>query len=176
MLTASSSGSSASFIVPNATFIVELAIFLVVLGLAAKFILPSLHRVRDERAGILRGGVSVSEAARAEAARLESERIAVLDRARASARALLEEASKSVDELVEDARARGRVEHDRRVVAAAARTEEERQHLHAAVMEGAVGLVVTAAERIVGEGFDASRHRDLIAAELADVDASTSGG
>ena len=55
MLTASSSGSSASFLVPNATFIVELAIFLIIFGLVAKFIVPSLRRVLDERAGYRAG-------------------------------------------------------------------------------------------------------------------------
>jgi F-type H+-transporting ATPase subunit b len=176
VLTASSSGSNASFLVPNATFIVELAVFIFVLGVVAKFILPSLRHVLDERAGILSGGVSVSDAARAKAARLEGERSAALDEARQRARAILEETMRAVDGLVDEARARGQVEHDRLVVDAAARIDEERQRARETVMAQAVELVVTAAERIVGGGLDVSRHRAIIATELAEADAARRHG
>jgi F-type H+-transporting ATPase subunit b len=172
VLTASSSGSSASFLVPNATFIVELAIFLIIFGLVAKFIVPSLRRVLDERAGILSGGVTVTDAARAEAARLDRERSALLDDARQRARAVLEAATREVDGLIDDARARGQVEHDRLVVEAAARIDDEHRRVHELVMGQAVELVVTAAERIVGGGLEANRHRATIAAELAEADAA----
>jgi F-type H+-transporting ATPase subunit b len=172
VLTASSSGSSASFLVPNATFIVELAIFLVILGLVAKFIIPSLRRVLDERAGILSGGVTVTDAARADAVRLGRERSAILDDARQRARAVLEAATREVEGLIEDARARGQVEHDRLVVEAAARIDDEQRRVHELVMGQAVELVVTAAERIVGGGLEANRHRATIAAELAEADAA----
>ena len=172
MLTASSSGSSASFLVPNATFIVELVIFLIILGLVAKFIIPSLNRVLDERAGILSGGITVTDAARAEAVRLGRERSAILDDARQRARAVLEAATREVDGLIDDARARGQVEHDRLVVEAAARIDDEHRRVHELVMGQAVELVVTAAERIVGGGLEANRHRATIVAELAEADAA----
>jgi F-type H+-transporting ATPase subunit b len=172
VLTASSSGSSASFLVPNATFIVELVIFLIILGLVAKFIIPSLNRVLDERAGILSGGITVTDAARAEAVRLGRERSAILDDARQRARAVLEAATREVDGLIDDARARGQVEHDRLVVEAAARIDDEHHRVHELVMGQAVELVVTAAERIVGGGLEANRHRATIVAELAEADAA----
>lgn len=170
---ASSSGSSSNFIVPNGTFVVELVIFLVVLGVMAKFILPSLRRVLDERGRMLADAQRASEAARGEAARLKRERINVLATARAQARALLEGASQSVDGLIAEARERGHAEHDRRFAEAADGLETERRRVHDDVMARAVELVVAAAERIVGAGFDADRHRQLIAAELGGADEPT---
>jgi F-type H+-transporting ATPase subunit b len=163
---ASSSGSSSNFIVPNGTFVVELVIFLVVLGVMAKFILPSLRRVLDERDRMLGDAQRASEAARLEAVRLERERVNVLAAARAEARAILEGAAQSVDGLIAEARERGRAEHDRRLAEADAAVETERRRLHDDVMARAVELVVAAAERIVGGGLDADRHRQFIAAEL----------
>ncbi|MGD0220057.1 MAG: HrpE/YscL family type III secretion apparatus protein [Acidimicrobiales bacterium] len=170
---ASSSGSSSNFIVPNGTFVVELVIFLVVLGVMAKFILPSLRRALDERGRMLADAQRASEAARGEAARLERERINVLASARAQARALLEGASQSVDGLIAEAREQGRAEHDRRFAEAADGLETERRRLHDDVMARAVELVAAAAERIVGGGFDADRHRRFITAELGGADEPT---
>jgi F-type H+-transporting ATPase subunit b len=175
VLYASSSGSNSNFIVPNGTFFVELIIFLVVLGVVAKCILPSLRGVLAERNRVLIDAQRASEAARAEAARLENERITALEAARSSARAILEQAAKSVDDLFDDARARGRVEHDRRIVEAAGAIEDERRRVRDVVVAQAVDLVVAAAERIVGGGLDADRHREFIAAELAGADAPARG-
>jgi F-type H+-transporting ATPase subunit b len=175
VLVASSSGSTTNFIVPNGTFIVELVIFVVVLGVIAKFILPALRKVLDERDKTVTDAQRASDAARAEAARLDEERAAVLANARAETRTILEQASRSVDDLIEEAQARGQAEFDLRLATAAVVIEDERRRVHDAVMAGAVDLVVAAAERIVGDGVDAEHHRDAIAAELAGAHAPVNG-
>ena len=169
-LLASSSGSNNNFIVPNGTFFVELVIFIVVLGIVAKFILPPFQKVLDDRDRTIREGLGSSDQARAEAARLDAERFKVLADARAEARSLLEEAAAKADELVSDARARGQREYERRVADASGAIEFERARLHSELMARAERLVVDAAERIVGGGLDADRHRDMIASELASAD------
>ena len=93
-------------------------------------------------------------------------------RGAATARAVLEAATREVDGLIDDARARGQVEHDRLVVEAAARIDDEHRRVHDLVMGQAVELVVTAAERIVGSGLGPDRHRATIASELAAADAA----
>jgi F-type H+-transporting ATPase subunit b len=175
VLLASSSGSTTNFIVPNGTFVVELVIFLVVLGVNAKFILPALRKVLDERGKTLADAQRVSDAARVEAARLDEERATLLANARAEARTIFDQASRSVDDLIEEARARGQAEFDRRLATAAGAIEDERRRVYDSVMQGAVDLVVAAAERIVGDGVDAERHRDAIAAELAGADGPVTG-
>ncbi|HLX77562.1 MAG TPA: F0F1 ATP synthase subunit B [Acidimicrobiales bacterium] len=171
-LLASSSGSNSNFIVPNGTFFVELVIFIVVLGIVAKFILPPFQRVLDERDRTVREGLSSSDEARAEAARLDAERVAVLASARSSARSLVENAAAKVDDLIAEQRARGQQEYERRVAEASGAIEGERRRLHAELMSRAESLVVEAAERIVGGGLDVSRHRQMIAAELAEADST----
>ena len=172
MLLASSSGSNSNFIVPNATFFVELVIFIVVLGVVAKFVLPPFQRVLDERDRTIREGLSSSDEARAEAARLDAERLRTLADARSTARSLVEDAAATVDALIADQRARGQQEYESRVVQASEAIERERVRLHRELMSKAESLVVEAAERIVGGGLDIHRHREMIAAELAEADSN----
>jgi F-type H+-transporting ATPase subunit b len=164
-----SSGSS-NFIVPNATFIVELIIFVVVLGIVAKFILPPIQKVMKDRDDLVRREQDSADSARKEAARLEAERLQTLADARARARNILQEASRQADDLVQDARARGQQEHDRRVQHATGEIDSERDRLRADLLARAESLVVQAAERIVGGGIDSKRHRGLIAEELTLAD------
>ncbi len=166
-----SSGSS-NFIVPNATFFVELIIFIVVLGIVAKFVLPSIQKVMRDRDELVRKEQDSAESARREAARLDAERLQTLGDARARAREILQEASRQVDDLLQDARARGQQEHDRRVQQASGGIDAERDRLRAELLERAETLVVQAAERIVGGGLHSGRHRGLIAEELALADAA----
>lgn len=170
-----SSGSS-NFILPNGTFFVELIIFIVVLGIVAKFILPPIQKVMRERDETVRKEQDSADAARREAARLDAERLRALAEARTRARQILQDASREVDELLQQARARGQEEHDRRVRQAAGGIDEERARVRAELLERAETLVVQAAERIVGGGVDPGRHRALIAEELALADARARNG
>ncbi|MGB9111978.1 MAG: F0F1 ATP synthase subunit B [Acidimicrobiales bacterium] len=164
-----SSGSS-NFIVPNATFFVELIIFIVVLGIVAKFVLPPIQKVMQDRDELVRKEQDSAELARREAARLEAERLQTLADARARARETLQEASRQAEDLLQDARARGQQEHDRRVQQASEGIDAERDRVRSELLERAEALVVQAAERIVGGGLDSRRHSGLIAEELALAD------
>lgn len=165
-----SSSSSNNFIVPNATFFVELILFIIVLGIVAKFVLPPIQKVMRDRDESVRKEQDSAESARREAARLEADRLKALADARAKAREILQDASREVDDLVHDARARGQEEHDRRVQAASEGIDEERDRVRGELLARAETLVVEAAERIVGGDLDSSRHRGLIAEELALAD------
>jgi F-type H+-transporting ATPase subunit b len=164
-----SSGSS-NFIVPNGTFFVELILFIAVLGIVAKFILPPIQKVMRERDELVRKEQDSADEARREASRLDAERLQTLASARARAREILQDASRQVDDLVQQARARGQQEHDRRVQAASAGIDDERDRVRVELLQRAESLVVQAAERIVGGGLDVERHRGLIAEQLARAD------
>lgn len=164
-----SSGSS-NFIVPNGTFFVELIIFIIVLGIVAKFVLPPIQKVMRDRDETVRKEQDSADASRREAAHLDAERLQALADARARAREILRDASREVDELVQEARARGQEEHDRRLQAAAEGIDAERDRVRAELLERAETLVVQAAERIVGASLDPTRHRGLIVEELALAD------
>lgn len=150
------------FLLPNGTFFVELILFIVVLGIVAKFILPPVQRTLRERERIVRSSLQAGEEGRAEADRLAAEREAVLQRARAEARARYDEAAQANEERRTEARARAEQERARLVAEAAGQLEAERQAARAAAMAGIDALVVAAAARVLGRPVDPSRHQAVL--------------
>jgi F-type H+-transporting ATPase subunit b len=165
--------STPNFLLPNGTFFVELVLFIIVLGTVAKFILPPIQRVIAERAARVRAAQETSGAGQHEAAELEAERIAVLETARSEARSALEQAARTVDQLLAEARARGQEAHDRDLAEARPRLEVERRNTLDALAGNLGPLVISAAERVLGGTIDGSRHADLIDA-VADEARSSS--
>jgi F-type H+-transporting ATPase subunit b len=150
------------FIVPNGTFIFELIIFIIVVGIVAKFILPSINKVMNERNAQIAEAAHESDAGRAEADRLQSERARVLTEARTEARTLLEAANARAEQARDDARARGQAEHDRIFAEALAQIATERSAIRDELISGLDTLVVGAAERVIGSEVEASHHQDII--------------
>ncbi len=160
--------STPNFILPNGTILVELVLFLIVLGLTNAFVLKPVQRVLAEREGRIRGAQHASDAAEHEAEGLERERLAVLEAARTEARELLEEATRGAEELRTSARAEGQIEHDRLLAEATEVIDRERASVRGEVLGRMEEMVGEAASRVAGVEIDASRHRELIAAALAD--------
>ncbi|HLI15450.1 MAG TPA: hypothetical protein VKV23_05275 [Acidimicrobiales bacterium] len=150
------------FLLPNGTFIAELVIFLVVLGAMAKVVLPPLAAAREERERRIRAGLEAGDEGSAEAARLEQARLDRLEAARAAGRAVLEEAARTVERLVAEARAEGTAEHDRIVAAAAPLIEQARRAARDELAGRLDVLVAEAAQAVVGVSVDVARHRDVI--------------
>jgi F-type H+-transporting ATPase subunit b len=160
--TVTTTTSPPPFIVPNGTFIYELVIFIIVVGVVAKFILPPINKVMRDRNAQISEAAHQSDAGRAEADRLQSERARVLTEARTEARTLLEAANARAEQARDDARARGQVEHDRIFNEALAQISTERGAIRDELISGLDTLVVGAAERVIGTEVDASRHQDVI--------------
>ena len=163
-----SSSSNSIFLLPNGTFVFELVIFIVVLGLVAKFVLPPMQQVMDERERKILEGLGASDSGRMEALRLEAERRQTLDGARAAARQLLEEAAQRASALVDESRARGQVEYARLVGEGDARLSAERSRLREDAFSNAAALVVRAAAQVIGEEIDPTRHAGEIDRAIAE--------
>jgi F-type H+-transporting ATPase subunit b len=145
-----------------------------VLGVVAKFILPPIQKVLDERAQIIKDSQRASDEGQHEALRLAGELADVLASARAEARALLEEAGHSVEQGREAARARGLVEHDEILAQAAAGIDADRTRVRAEVIGRLDAIVIAAAEQVIGTEITPSRHRDVIRQALDAADAAAS--
>jgi F-type H+-transporting ATPase subunit b len=169
---AGSSGGG-NFLIPNGTFVVELVIFLVVLGVVAKWILPPLQQVTETRRLRIRAALQKADEARVEAQRLLAERDRVLADARAEARLIVDRANKDADVVFEQRRQEGQEEHERLVAASRAVTADDSRRVREELVGCLDTLVVAAAERVLGNGVDIERHRDLIREAVA---ATTNNG
>jgi F-type H+-transporting ATPase subunit b len=162
-----------NFIVPNGTIVVEIVLFLLVLGLVSVFVLRPVQRVLEERDRRIRTAFEAGESAQHEAAALDRERHEVLERARGEARQLIEEATRTAEELRANARAEGQAEHDRLLAEANATIEASQREVRSEMFGRLESMVGDAASRVVGVRVDVSRHRDLIAAAIARSNATT---
>jgi F-type H+-transporting ATPase subunit b len=161
--------TTSNFLIPNGTFVVELVLFLIVLGIVAKFILPPIEKVMNERESAVRSSLEASHAGQAEADRLVRERRETLDGARAEARGMLEKAAGESARLVEEARARGLAEHARALAEAQPGLASERARLQDEVLGKVDEIVIAAASQIIGEPLEVGRHRATIDALVAEA-------
>lgn len=164
---------SSLFLLPNFTFVLELIAFLLVLGFIAKYVLPPLRKAMSDREAQIRNAIEASDSSRREAAELADRRRETLEVARQEARQIVDQASEFAEQMKEEGRQRGQEEYERLLLAARAEIEVERQRARDEVM-GEVGeLVLRAAERVIGGGLDAERHRALVDEAIS---AAQSGG
>ena len=161
------------FLLPNFTFVLELIAFLLVLGFVAKWVLPPLRRAMAEREAQIRNAIEAADQSRREAAELADRRREVLEAAREEARQIVDQANEVAEQLKDEGRQRGQAEYERLLQAARAEIEVERQRAHDEVMSEVGELVLRAAERVIGGGLDADRHRALVDEAIA---AAQSGG
>ncbi len=162
LLAAASSSGGGNFLIPNGTIIIELIIFVLTLGLIAKFVLPPLQKVMDERETTIRSALQASDEGKAEADRLDQARLDALAAARAEARAALEQGAREAEELRAAARARGQEEFERLVSAADAELDAKANEVRRELAARLEAVVIAGAERVVGVQVNAARHRAVI--------------
>lgn len=167
--------ASQNFLVPNLTFVFELIAFLVVLAVIAKYVLPPVQKVLNDRQETIRQGILDSEDAKRRLAQTEADYREAMDRARSEARAMVDEANRIGEQMRVEARRRGEQDAERIVAAARAEIDASTRRAAEELRGEVTSLVVTVVERVVGEVLDAEAHRALIDRTIAEVEAGTSG-
>jgi F-type H+-transporting ATPase subunit b len=159
--------ATSNFLIPNGTFIVELIAFVLVLGIAARYILPPLNnalRVRQER---IRSELEAADVAKAEAEAADEARRAELEHARQQAREIVAQANRTAEALVAEAETRAQEEKDRILATAAAEVRLARQRALEEAATRLGDLVMEVVGRVIGREVDAEAHRDLIEEAVA---------
>ncbi|HEX5265479.1 MAG TPA: F0F1 ATP synthase subunit B [Acidimicrobiales bacterium] len=167
---------ASNFLVPNATFVVELIAFLLVLGALARWVLPPLNRMMEERQDTIRKALEDAEEARRRADETEVEYKRALDEARAQARQLVDEANRLGEELRAQARERGEQEYQRLLTRATGDIQAATQQA-AEQLRGQVGeLVVLVVERVIGQVMDDRAQRALIDRTISEAESEAGIG
>jgi len=171
-----SNTTSGNFIIPNFTFVLQLVAFLLVLWVVAKYALPPLRKAMADRAEHIRSSIQAAEDAKRDAEALAAQRREQLESARQEARAIVDQASATGDQLREEGRQRGQEEYERLVANARVDIEQERQRARDEVMGDVGALVLRAAEQVIGGALDAESHRALVLEAIAAAEDSDPGG
>jgi F-type H+-transporting ATPase subunit b len=146
--------ASNNFLVPNATFIAELVAFVLILGFLGRYVLPRVQRSLQERQDMVTKQVKDAAEAKARLEEAEKTYQNAMKEARAEAAEIRENARAEAQRTIEEVRATAQEESDRIV----ARGEEQLEHQRAAIvreLRAEIGtLAVELADKILDQRLD----------------------
>ncbi len=149
--------------------------FLIVLGVLARYVLPRLNAVMEQRQATIRQSLEDAEEAKQRAQQAEADYKRTMDRARHDARAMVEEANRQGQEAREELRQRAEDESRRIIAHASAEIEASTRRAGEELRQHASETVIAVVEKVVGEAMDARAHRELIDRTIADVENESAG-
>jgi F-type H+-transporting ATPase subunit b len=164
------------FLLPNGTFVVELVVVIVILVLAAKYILPPINKALEDRQEKIRTSLEAAEQAKAEAAAAGDERQVLLNDARNQARDIVTNAQATSDQVKAEQAARGQAEYERIVSAAANEVTAIRQRAVDEASARIGEIVFELVSKIVGREVDQNAHQDLVRDAVATLHAEAQNG
>jgi len=146
----------------------QLISFSVIVLLLYKFLYGPITRMLDQRAEKIQSSLEAADRARVEAAssaeKVEQEMI----NARQEGQSLIAEAREAAGRLREQEEARARQQVEEMLDKARAEIQQERDSAVEEVRREFAGLAILAAEKVVEQELDQSRHQELIDKVLAE--------
>jgi F-type H+-transporting ATPase subunit b len=161
---------------PHASELIVGAIaFFILLGFMARWVLPRLNAMLEERRQKIQGQLEEAERTRRDADRLLAEYREKLRDARGEANRIIEESRKTADQLRRDVQAKAEQEGEAIVARAREAIAAERDRTFEELRAQVAVLAVDLAGVVVGKELDAQAHRRLIDEYIDGVEASGNG-
>jgi F-type H+-transporting ATPase subunit b len=146
----------------GAELILGIICFVFVLALFAKFVVPRVNKILDERRDKIVGEMERAEQARAEADRLLDDYRTQLAGVRDEGNRIIEEARKTADQLRQDLNAKAEQDAQALMLRTQEEIRAERDRVFQELRRQVGQISVELAGRVIGESLDASRHEKLI--------------
>ena len=153
----------------NGTVIVEILTFLLMLAILARYVYPRIVEVAESRQRAIAEQLREADRARSEAEASLHDAQAKLEEARKTAQGVIDNASKSGEQLRQELRQKAEEESRRTIESARKQVEAEREQTLQSVRAEVANLVVTATEKVIGETLDVRKHRQLIEKAVEEV-------
>ena len=162
---------ASNFLVPNGTFFVELFAFVLMFYLLGKYIIPPINQAMARRQEAIRTQFAELDEAKSDARRAEADYKEQLNEAKHEAARIREEAREQGAQIVQDARDKAQVEHDRIIEHAHTQLEADRKSAFASLRRDVGSLATTLAGRILGESMDDDERQGRVVERfLADLE------
>ena len=146
----------------NWTMLGQTITFVVFVLACWKWIWPLLINAMRERQEAIAEGLASAERAAKDLELAQERATDQLKGAKEEAAALIDQARQRVNQMIEDAKNDAREEGERLKESARGEIEQEVNRAKEALRSQVAALVVTGAERVLGESVDASRHSQLL--------------
>jgi F-type H+-transporting ATPase subunit b len=144
------------------TLIIQMIVFLILVGFTMKFIWPPMAAALDERARKIAEGLAAADKAKSELAAADRRVEEELTKTRTETAALLADAERRGQQLVEDAKGRAQEEANKIIAAAKAEAEQQSVKAREALREQVAALAVKGAEQILRKEVNAGVHAELL--------------
>ena len=164
--------ASSNFLVPNSTFFVELVAFLLTIFILARYVLPRINKVMDERQATIRQALTDAEEARRQREEGQAEYNRLINEGRTQARSVVDEANRMAEQARTERRQQADREYETRVAQASADIEAQARRASEELRQQAADMAIAAAERVLGEGIDRSAQQSLIDRAIGELSES----
>jgi F-type H+-transporting ATPase subunit b len=144
------------------TLIIQMIVFLILVGFTMKFVWPPIAAALDERARKIAEGLAAADKAKAELAAADRRVEEELGKTRNETAALLADAERRGQQIVEEAKARALEEANKIIAAAKAEADQQSNKAREVLREQVAALAVKGAEQILRKEVDAGVHAELL--------------
>jgi len=144
------------------TLIVQMIVFLILVGFTMKFIWPPVVKALDERAEKISHGLSAAEHAKLELANVHREVETRMAITRSESAAVLADAERRAQQIIDEAKTRASEEGARIVVNARDEALQEAVKVRESLRTEVALLAVKGAEQILRKEVNAQVHSDLL--------------
>ena len=146
----------------NATIFFQMIVFFVLAVVTMKFIWPPVVKALDERAEKISHGLAAAENAKIELSNVHREVESQLAATRTESAAVLADAERRGQQIVDEAKSRATAEGQRIVDSARAEALQQAVKVRESLREEVAALAVKGAEQILRKEVNAQVHADLL--------------
>ena len=153
----------------NMTLIGQSIAMLVFVWFCMKFIWPPIMSAIEERQTEIADGLAAAERGQQSLDKAKAEADEIVDDARKQATSILDQAHARANEIVADGKSDGVKERERQLAAATAEVEQETNRAREELRGQVSAIAVASAEKILQREIDSKAHEDILgklAAEL----------
>ena len=153
----------------NMTLIGQTIAMIVFVWFCMKFIWPPLLAAIEERQEKIAEGLAAADKGQESLEKAKAEAEGIIDDARKQATSILDQANARANEIVADGKSDGVKERDRQLAAAKAEIEQETNRAREELRGQVSAIAVASAEKILDREIDGKQHEEILgklAAEL----------
>jgi F-type H+-transporting ATPase subunit b len=146
----------------NLTLFGQMVSFALFVWFTMKYIWPPIVKALEERQAQIAEGLATAERGRHEQELARKRARDTLQKAKAQTAEMIGLAQKRATEILEEAKVEARAEGERLLTTAHAEIERERNRMKDQLREQVGQLALAAAERILQQEIDATKHKELL--------------
>jgi F-type H+-transporting ATPase subunit b len=153
----------------NMTLIGQSIAMLVFVWFCMKFIWPPIMNAIEERQTEIANGLAAAERGQQSLDKAKAEADEIVDDARKRATTILDQAHARANEIVADGKANGVKERERQIAAARSEVEQETNRAREELRGQVSAIAVASAEKILRREIDSKAHEDILSRLAAEL-------